>query len=175
MGATDRLDRHQPLVLGLFRIVIGLLFTSEGAAALFGVLGREAAPAGDRPFWHAGVIELVCGALVLLGVLTRAAAFLSSGAMAFAYFTEHQPDGPFPLQNGGLSPALFCWGFLLLVFLGPGAPSLPGLVRRDASSGGRGRGRPHEPPPPPPATGAASVAPPPEPPPPTRRRECLPP
>ncbi len=44
MGATDRLDRYQPLVLGLFRIVIGLLFTSEGAATLFGVLDRDATP-----------------------------------------------------------------------------------------------------------------------------------
>lgn len=44
MGTTDRLDRHQPLALGLFRIVIGLLFTSEGAATLFGVLGRDATP-----------------------------------------------------------------------------------------------------------------------------------
>ncbi|MET8897509.1 DoxX family protein [Streptomyces albogriseolus] len=140
MGTTDRLDRHQPLVLGLFRIVIGLLFTSEGAATLLGVLDRDAAPAGDWPFWYAGVIELVCGALVLLGVLTRAAAFLSSGAMAFAYFTEHQPDGLFPLQNGGLSPALFCWGFLLLVFFGPGAMSLSGLFRRDAATAAGGRG-----------------------------------
>lgn len=130
---SDRLSSHQPLVLGLFRIVLGVLFTSEGAATLFGVLDREATPTGDWPFWYAGVIELVCGALILLGVATRSAAFLSSGAMAFAYFTEHQKDGLFPLQNGGLSPALFCWGFLLLVFSGPGALSLSGLLRRDAT------------------------------------------
>ncbi|CAL9639495.1 DoxX family protein [Streptomyces pilosus] len=132
---SDRLAGHQPLVLGLFRIVVGLLFASEGAATLFGVLGRKASPTGDWPFWYAGVIELVCGVLVLLGVATRGAAFLSSGAMAFAYFTEHQQDGLFPLQNGGLAPALFCWGFLLLVFFGPGSLSLPGLLRRgDPSS-----------------------------------------
>ncbi|MEG3628661.1 DoxX family protein [Streptomyces poriticola] len=126
---SDRLTDHQPLVLGLFRIVLGLLFASEGAATVFGVLDRESSPVGDWPFWYAGVIELVCGALVLLGVATRSAAFLSSGIMAFAYFTEHQQDGLFPLQNGGLSPALFCWGFLLLVFFGPGALSVSGLVR----------------------------------------------
>ncbi|MFI8089384.1 DoxX family protein [Streptomyces sp. NPDC086080] len=126
---SDRLAGHQPLVLGLFRIVIGLLFASEGAATLFGVLDREASPAGDWPFWYAGVIELVCGVLVLVGVATRGASFLSSGAMAFAYFTEHQKDGVFPLQNGGLAPALFCWGFLLLVFFGPGALTLSRLVR----------------------------------------------
>ncbi|MFJ7771128.1 DoxX family protein [Streptomyces sp. NPDC097107] len=127
---NDRLARQQPLVLGLFRIVLGLLFTSEGAATVFGLLDRPASPAGDWPFWYAGVIELVAGALVLIGAATRGAAFLSSGTMAFAYFTEHQQDGLFPLQNGGLSPALFCWGFLLLVFFGPGSLSLSGLLRR---------------------------------------------
>jgi putative oxidoreductase len=126
---SDRLSDHQPLVLGLYRIVLGLLFSSEGAATLFGVLDRESSPVGEWPFWYAGVIELVCGVLVLLGLATRSAAFLSSGAMAFAYFTEHQKDGLFPLQNGGLAPALLCWGFLLLVFFGPGALS---LRRREA-------------------------------------------
>ncbi|WP_258565826.1 DoxX family protein [Streptomyces parvulus] len=127
---NDRLAGQQPLVLGLFRIVLGLLFTSEGAATVFGLLDRPASPVGEWPFWYAGVIELVAGALVLAGVLTRGAAFLSSGIMAFAYFTEHQKDGLFPLQNGGLSPALFCWGFLLLVFFGPGSLSLAGRERR---------------------------------------------
>ncbi|WP_121750855.1 DoxX family protein [Streptomyces sp. E2N166] len=127
---NDRLTRQQPLVLGLFRIVLGLLFTSEGAATVFGLLDRAASPAGDWPFWYAGVIELVAGALVLIGAATRSAAFLCSGTMAFAYFTEHQQDGLFPLQNGGLSPALFCWGFLLLAFFGPGSLSLSGLLRR---------------------------------------------
>lgn len=136
---SDRLTTHQPLVLGLFRMVLGLLFASEGAATVFGVLGRKAGPVGDWPFWYAGVIELACGVLVLLGVATRSAAFLSSGVMAFAYFTEHQPDGLFPLQNGGLSPALFCWGFLLLVFSGPGALSLAALMGREGEPRPAGR------------------------------------
>ncbi|MFI6338753.1 DoxX family protein [Streptomyces sp. NPDC050535] len=127
----DWLTTRQPLVLGLFRIVLGLLFASEGAATVFGVLDRKASPMGDWPFWYAGVIELVCGVLVLLGVATRSAAFISSGIMAFAYFTEHQRDGLFPLQNGGLAPVLFCWGFLLIVFSGPGAFSLAGLAGRE--------------------------------------------
>ncbi|MFJ4834411.1 DoxX family protein [Streptomyces sp. NPDC088747] len=131
---SDRLTAGQPLVLGLFRIVLGLLFTSEGAATVFGVLDRKASPTGDWPFWYAGVIELVGGALVLLGVATRSAAFLCSGIMAFAYFTEHQQDGLFPLQNGGLAPVLFCWGFLLIVFFGPGALSVSGLAGRESGA-----------------------------------------
>lgn len=32
------------------------------------------------------------------------------------------------LQNGGEASALFCWAFLLLVFTGPGALALEGLL-----------------------------------------------
>lgn len=58
---TSRLNRAQPYVLGLFRIVVGLLFACQGAASLFGVLGREAEGAGAWPLWYAAVIELVAG------------------------------------------------------------------------------------------------------------------
>jgi putative oxidoreductase len=124
---TSRLNQFQPYALGLFRIVVGLLFTSQGVASLFGLLGREAENVGDWPYWYAAVIELVAGALVLVGLGTRSAAFIASGAMAYAYFTVHQPDGLFPLQNKGEGPALYCWAFLLLVFSGPGALSLDKL------------------------------------------------
>jgi putative oxidoreductase len=124
---TSRLNQARPYVLGLFRIVVGLLFACQGAASLFGVLGREAEKAGAWPYWYAAVIELVAGALVLVGVGARSAAFLASGSMAYAYFTVHQPDGLFPLQNGGEGPVLYCWAFLLLVFSGPGELSLDRL------------------------------------------------
>ncbi|MFJ5264706.1 DoxX family protein [Streptomyces sp. NPDC088387] len=140
---NGRLAGYQPFVLGAFRIVLGLLFTSEGAATVFGVLDRKASPVGDWPFWYAGVIELVCGVLVLLGVAARSAAFLCSGIMAFAYFTEHQKDGLFPLQNGGLAPVLFCWGFLMVVVFGPGALSLGGLARRNRATADNNVGVPN--------------------------------
>lgn len=122
-----RLDQAQPYALGLFRIVIGLLFACHGAASLFGVIGGTAGgaiPAGTWPGWYAAVIQLVAGALVLLGLGTRSAAFVASGSMAYAYFNVHQPEALFPLQNGGEAAAVFCWAFLLLAFTGPGAPAL---------------------------------------------------
>ncbi|MER6999679.1 DoxX family protein [Streptomyces sp. NPDC000410] len=128
---TAKLNQGQPYVLGLFRIVIGLLFACHGAASLFGVLGGAmgggTVPTGAWPGWYAAVIQLVGGGLVLLGVGTRSAAFISSGSMAYAYFAMHQPEALFPLQNQGESSVLFCWALLLLVFTGPGALALDGL------------------------------------------------
>ncbi|MCF0086276.1 MULTISPECIES: DoxX family protein [Streptomyces] len=132
---SGRLNSAQPYVVGLFRIVLGLLFTCHGAASLFGVLGGAQGTdggtieAGTWPGWYAAVIQLVCGSLVLLGLATRPAAFLASGSMAFAYFHVHQSHALWPIQNGGEQAALFCWTFLLLVFTGPGALALDNVLR----------------------------------------------
>ncbi|MFF4584215.1 DoxX family protein [Streptomyces sp. NPDC001388] len=133
---SARLTTAQPYALGLFRIVVGLLFACHGAASLFGVLGGAVGTdggtvdAGTWPGWYAAVIQLVCGALVLLGLGTRAAAFLASGSMAYAYFKVHQPNALWPLENGGEASAMFCWAFLLLVFTGSGALGLDRLFAR---------------------------------------------
>ncbi|MCC8482854.1 DoxX family protein [Streptomyces globisporus] len=119
-----RLNQAQPYVLSLFRFVVGLLFAFHGAASLFGVLGGNQAETGAWPGWYAALIQLVCGSLVALGLGTRAAAFLASGSMAYAYFKVHQPEAFLPLQNGGEPSAMFCWAFLLLVFTGPGSVAL---------------------------------------------------
>ncbi|MGW0789577.1 DoxX family protein [Streptomyces sp. NPDC002911] len=127
-----RLDKAQPYALGLFRIVIGFLFACHGAASLFGVAGGSEGggtiPVGTWPGWYAAVIQLVGGTLVALGLGTRIAALVSSGSMAYAYFTVHQPEALFPLQNGGEASAVFCWAFLLLVFTGSGALALDRLL-----------------------------------------------
>ncbi|MFH9083405.1 DoxX family protein [Streptomyces sp. NPDC017673] len=141
---SARLDSAQPYVIGLFRIVLGLLFAVHGAASLFGVLGGAAGSdggtiaAGTWPGWYAAVIQLVAGGLVLLGLGTRGAALIASGSMAYAYFDVHQQAALWPIQNGGELPALFCWAFLLLVFTGSGAFGLDRLlVRRAAEDGER--------------------------------------
>ncbi|MCC5475983.1 DoxX family protein [Streptomyces sp. NPDC059680] len=140
---TARLNSAQPYVLGLFRIVVGLLFTVHGAASLFGVLGGAVGtqggtiPAGTWPGWYAAVIQLVAGGLVLLGLGTRGAALLASGSMAYAYFDVHQQAALWPIQNGGELSVLFCWAFFLLVFTGSGAFGLDRLVARRTAADGR--------------------------------------
>ena len=70
------------------------------------------------------------GALLVLGLFTRAAAFLASGEMAVAYWIAHAPQNFFPVNNGGDAAILYCFLFLLLVFTGPGVWSLDALRGR---------------------------------------------
>ncbi|MFC8866197.1 DoxX family protein [Streptomyces sp. NPDC057148] len=135
---SGRLNSAQPYALGLFRMVVGLLFACHGAASLFGVLGGASGTggtveAGTWPGWYAAVIQLVGGGLVLLGLGTRAAALVSSGSMAYAYFKVHQPGALWPMENSGEASAMFCWAFLLLVFTGSGAFGLDRFFARRAS------------------------------------------
>ncbi|MFI9624526.1 DoxX family protein [Streptomyces sp. NPDC052042] len=134
-----RLNQAHPYALGLFRIVVGLLFTCHGAASLFGLFGSDSVAAGIWPKWYAAVIQLIGGAFVALGLGTRIAALICSGSMAYAYFVVHQAGGPLPIQNGGEASAIFCWVFLLLVFSGPGALALDRLFRRDDMEHGETR------------------------------------
>ncbi|MGC5331417.1 DoxX family protein [Micromonospora sp. DT62] len=127
-------DRIGGPALSLFRAVVGLLFLCHGLASLLGVLGGsrgtgEAVPLGEWPGWWAALIQAVCGGLVLVGLLTRAAALLASGSMAYAYFMVHQPDALLPLRNGGELAVLFCWSFLLIAVFGPGAWAVDTALR----------------------------------------------
>ncbi|MEU8968836.1 DoxX family protein [Streptomyces monashensis] len=139
---SARLNSAQPYVIGLFRVVVGLLFAVHGAASLFGVLGGAAGtqggtiPSGTWPGWYAAVIQLAAGALVFLGLGTRGAALIASGSMAYAYFDVHQQAALWPIQNGGEPSVLFCWAFFLLVFTGSGAFGLDRLFGKDAAADG---------------------------------------
>ena len=122
-------------VWSAFRFVIGLLFACHGLASVFGVLGGnrgtgEAIPVGTWPGWYAGVIQLVCGILVFAGLFTRPAALLASGSMAYAYFVVHQRTGLLPIENGGLTAALYAWSFLAIAVLGAGPWSMDALLAR---------------------------------------------
>ncbi|MEU0453151.1 DoxX family protein [Streptomyces sp. NPDC006129] len=113
--------------------------TCHGAVALFGVLGGVdgkggTASTGAWPNWYAAVIELVGGTLVLLGLGTRIAAFISSGAMAYAYFKVHQPQALWPIENSGEGAAMYCWAMFLLIFTGSGAFGLDRLLAKRTSA-----------------------------------------
>ena len=122
----------QARALAATRVVVSFLFVCHGLQGTFGAFGGvdgqgTAVPFGVWPYWWAGVIELVAGVLVGIGLFTRIAALLCSGAMAFAYFTVHLPTALLPLANGGEPAALYSWIFLLIAVTGPGAYALDRL------------------------------------------------
>ena len=81
-------------------------------------------------FGIAGLLELVGGALLVIGLFTRPVAFVMSGLMACAYFIAHAPQSFFPALNGGDAAILYCFFFLYLVFSGPGPISVDALRSR---------------------------------------------
>ena len=81
-------------------------------------------------FGAAGVIETVCGLLIMIGFFVRPAAFLASGEMAAAYFIAHFPQSPLPIVNMGERAAMFCFAFLYIAARGAGICSIDSLMRR---------------------------------------------
>ncbi len=126
------LNQH---LTSVYRIVLGLLISCHGASTLFGFFGgslgtgKTVSPT-QWPGGTAALIQLVCGLLVLVGLATRPAAVLLSGAMAYAYFSVHQKHALLPIQNGGEPAALFCWGFLMIAILGAGPWSADAALAR---------------------------------------------
>ncbi|MEU3273911.1 DoxX family protein [Saccharomonospora sp. NPDC006951] len=128
-------DRARGAVLAATRFVVSFLFTLHGLQG-FGAFGGidgagTGVPFGSWPGWWGSLLELVVGALVAVGLFTRPAALLCSGAMAYAYFTVHQPMALLPLQNLGEQAALYSWIFLLIAVIGPGSMALDNLRRRN--------------------------------------------
>jgi putative oxidoreductase len=136
---TDVLARHSHRLLGLLRIVTAYLYIQHGTAKFFGTPhvaefdGLQLASLAGA----AGVLELVGGALLLLGLFTRPAAFIMSGEMAFAYFIAHASQGMVltPMLNDGELSVLYCFVFLYLAAAGGGAWSVDGLRRRRQIAG----------------------------------------
>jgi putative oxidoreductase len=116
------LEQRREHVLALFRIVIGLLFVFHGVQKLSKGFELFSWPGGPVT-----LIELIGGGLIIIGLWTRWAALISSGAMAYAYFVVHQPRALLPIENGGELAAIYSWAFLLLVFTGAGAWSIDKL------------------------------------------------
>jgi putative oxidoreductase len=123
---------YSPYVRSIVRIVAALLFLEHGLSRLFGWPSALPTPPVLTLYWFAGAIELVGGVLLALGLFTRAAAFVMSGEMAFAYFISHAPRNFFPILNGGDGAILYCFIFLYFAFAGPGPWSLDAMWRRRA-------------------------------------------
>jgi len=125
---TAKLGAFSPYALALLRIVVAYLFIQHGTAKLFGV---PHVPSMDGVqlmslFGASAILELVGGALLLIGLWVRPVAFVLSGEMAVAYFLVHAAQGNVltPILNGGEGAVLYCFIFLAMACVGGGAWTL---------------------------------------------------
>jgi len=117
------LDKYQEETYALLRIVSGFLFIWHGTQKLINFPAEFPYPLNPL-MYAAGSIEMIGGALVMIGLFTRPAAFICSGTMAAAYWMAHGMNHLFPILNGGELAALFCFAFLFIAARGPGIWSL---------------------------------------------------
>lgn len=120
-----------PRILSVLRIVSGFLLMQHGLQKVFGLLQPPLPPGAPPPppfsfdptslMGVGGLLELVGGLLLILGLFTRATAFILSGMMAVAYFGWHAKTGGFwPIINRGELAALYCFVYFYLFFAGGG-------------------------------------------------------
>jgi putative oxidoreductase len=132
-------ERYAPITYALFRIVFGFLFLCFGLQKVLGWFGAQQAVLMSLQ-GAAGLIETVCGLLIMIGLFTKPAAFLASGEMAVAFWYIHVsvigmgPNGPglpaglLPIMNMGVDSAAFCFAFLYIAARGAGMCSVDAMM-----------------------------------------------
>lgn len=119
---TSQWSAWTPRLQSLLRIVAAFMFLQAGTSKLFSYPPMPGG-GGHVPYLSqiglGGALEAVGGLLLLIGLFTRPVAFVLAGEMAVAYFQFHFPNGFWPVVNGGVSAALYC--FVWLYFSAAGA------------------------------------------------------
>jgi putative oxidoreductase len=135
---TARWCSWAPYSLSILRIIAAFLFLQIGTAKLFAFPAAVMPEGGTASLTSlagvAGALEVVGGALMLVGLFTRPVAFLLSGEMAVAYFIGHAQQGFWPVLNGGGPAISFCFLWLYLSVAGPGPWSIDALRRRKTAA-----------------------------------------
>jgi putative oxidoreductase len=128
------LEKYQPQLRALLRIMTALLFMEHGLAKLFHFPVPQPGAPDPLPaiLVAAAWIEVIGGALIAVGLFTRLAAFICAGEMAIGYFMFHAPQGFWPIVNMGEAAILYCFVFLYFSAAGPGAWSVDGARVRNA-------------------------------------------
>ncbi|RII28444.1 MAG: LuxR family transcriptional regulator [Geobacter sp.] len=122
------MSKYSSYCYALMRIVVGFLFLWHGAQKLFGF--PSPMPPGVPLFitYVGGSIELIGGILVMVGLFTPWAAFITSGEMAVAYWMAHGTKALLPIQNGGELAVVYCFVFLFIAAQGSGIWSVDSLM-----------------------------------------------
>jgi putative oxidoreductase len=128
------LEKYQPQLRAILRIVVALLFMEHGLAKLIHFpVSQPGVPSPLPPILVAAEwIEVVGGALIAVGLYTRLVAFICAGEMAIGYFMFHFPQSFWPIVNMGEGAILFCFVFLYIAAAGPGAWSIDAMREKPA-------------------------------------------
>jgi putative oxidoreductase len=127
-------------------MVAAFMFMLAGATKLFAFPTAAMPGGGTVPLASqlglGATLEVFGGALLLVGLFTRPVAFLLAGEMAVAYFQFHLPNGFWPVANGGVGAALYCFVWLYFILRGrrpvePGRPPISPRCIADAAKNPR--------------------------------------
>jgi putative oxidoreductase len=134
MLLSRRVHGNAAWVAGLLRVVIGGVFTFGFAMSKFTDHAKEVrdfrswdVPVASVSVYVAGLVELICGLMLIFGVLTRVAALILAGEMVVAILTAGRAEG-FGFHT--TVPPLMIVGLLFIVYAGGGPVSLDHVVSR---------------------------------------------
>lgn len=109
---NELIVKYRGYLYFIFRVLVGLLFFMHGIQKFSGSINIMSL------MGLAGTIEVLVGALIVIGLITRIAALLGALEMLVAYFMVHFPSGLNPLTNQGEPALLFFAAFLVLIGYG---------------------------------------------------------
>lgn len=123
------MSKYEPQAYVILRIIAGFLFLWHGSQKLF-----DFPPSGHiiPPYivFIAGPIEFLGGLLIMAGLWTRWAAFISCGEMAYAYWSGHGIHALLPILNHGELALIYCFLFLFITTRGPGLLSIDNWLEK---------------------------------------------
>ncbi len=120
------MKQYENQTYALLRIASGFAFLLHGSQK-FNIYPPRSFDPPAHILYIAGPIELIGGALIMIGLFTSPVAFLASGLMAVGYWTAHfSTENWLPIMNRGDAAVLYCFIFLYFSAKGDGIWSVGG-------------------------------------------------
>ncbi|AJK68319.1 DoxX family protein [Corynebacterium marinum] len=123
----------------LLRIVLGTVFVAHGWDKLVitgltettGQFSAWGVPQPKLSAWLVMAVELVGGALLVVGILTTAVAGVLALLMVAAMWFVHVGEGFFTATGGVEFPLVMTAALVMIIVFGAGRASLDGVLARD--------------------------------------------
>ena len=122
----------------VLRVAVGAVFIAHGAQKVFvysfagtsGSFAEMGVPLASIAGPLVGLLELIGGALLVLGLATRVVAVALAAEMAVASILVHLPFGIFATEGGYELPLALAASAIALVFAGAGRFSFDAVLTR---------------------------------------------